>query len=252
MQSCIPGGGEVRPVLRQLTSQAPIITQIDGLLTPAKCDALVQRAEKAGFQPSRTGGFRGEERTSAHRTSRTSYLPEDDPVVACIGRRLATVAAMPWGGLEPLQATRYTIGQQYQSHHDAPTGSRGRQRRLKTIFAYLQADGGLPAGKCGGATRFDRLRQQDGQPLRVYPKVGRALMWNNWGDDCRRDLRTYHRGEKVTCPGVEKLALNAWFHGEKKRRAPRRSRTPGKHAARRKPRAGGATMSGAVAESHQG
>ena len=167
MQSCIPGGGEVRPVLRQLTSQAPIITQIDGLLTPAECDALVQSAEKAGFQPSRTGGFRGEERTSAHRTSRTSYLPEDDPVVACVGRRLATVAAMPWGGLEPLQATRYTIGQQYQSHHDAPTGSRGRQRRLKTIFAYLQADGDLPAGKCGGATRFDRLRQQDGTPLQA-------------------------------------------------------------------------------------
>ena len=208
MQSCIPGGGEVRPVLRQLTSQAPIIIQIDGLLAPAECDALVQRAEKAGFQPSRTGGFRGEERTSAHRTSRTSYLPEDDPVVACVGRRLATVAAMPWGGLEPLQATRYTIGQQYQSHHDAPTGSRGRQRRLKTIFAYLQADGGLPAGKCGGATRFDRLRQQDGTPLRVYPAVGRAVMWNNY-DDGKRDPRTHHGGEMVTCPGVEKIRLNA-------------------------------------------
>ena len=147
MQSCIPGGGEVRPVLRQLTSQAPIITQIDGLLTPAECDALVQRAEKAGFRPSRTGGFRGEGRSTAHRTSRTSYLPEDDPVVACIGRRLATVAGMPWGGLEPLQATRYTTGQQYQSHHDAPTESRGRQRRLKTIFAYLQADGGPRRGE---------------------------------------------------------------------------------------------------------
>ena len=236
MQSCIPGGGEVRPVLRQLTSQAPIITQIEGLLTPAECDALVQRAEKAGFLPSRTGGFRGEGRTSAHRTSRTSYLPEDDPVVACVGRRLATVAAMPWGGLEPLQATRYTIGQQYQSHHDAPTGSRGRQRRLKTIFAYLQADGGLPAGNCGGATRFDGLRQQDGKPLRVYPAVGRAVMWNNY-DDGRRDPRTHHGGEMVTCPGVEKIGLNAWFHGAKPRQAAGKSRTPvwaTKHTARKK------------------
>ena len=236
MQSCIPGGGEVRPVLRQLTSQAPIITQIDGLLTPAECDALVQRAEKAGFQPSRTGGFRGEERTGAHRTSRTSYLPEDDPVVACIGRRLATVAGMPWGGLEPLQATRYATGQQYQSHHDAPTESRGRQRRLKTIFAYLQADGGLAAGNCGGATRFDGLRQQDGKPRRAYPAVGRAVMWNNY-DDGRRDPRTHHGGEMVTCPGVEKIGLNAWFHGAKPRQAAGKSRTPvwaTKHTARKK------------------
>ena len=205
MQSCIPGGGEVRPVLRQLTSQAPIITQIEGRLTPAECDALVQRAKKASLS---TGGFRGEGRASAHRTSRTSYLPEDDPVVACIGRRLATVAGMPWGGLEPLQATRYTTGQQYQSHHDAPTESRGRQRRLKTIFAYLQADGGLAAGNCGGATRFDGLRQQDGKPLRVYPAVGRAVIWNNY-DDGKRDPRTHHGGEMVTCPGVEKIDLNA-------------------------------------------
>ena len=147
---------------------------------------------------------------------------------------------MPVAGLESLQATRYMNGQQFKSHHDddAATGSRGRQRRLKTLFTYLQADWDLPTGACGGTTLFDRLRQEDGQPLRVYPKVGRALMWNNWGDDCRRDLRTYHRGEKVTCPGVEKLALNAWFHAEEL--PPRR---PSPRAGPRGTRATGRTRS---------
>ena len=49
-------------------------------------------------------------------------------------------------------------------------------------------------------------------------------MWNNWADDGERDLRTHHRGEKITCPDAEKIGLNAWFHGEEKRRAPWKSR----------------------------
>ena len=98
-------------------------------------------------------------------------------------------AGMPAGSLEQLQATRYATAQQYKSHHDDDfdAGSTGHQRRLKTIFAYLQADGNLPTGDCGGATRFDRLHQQNGKPLRVYPTAGRALMWNNWADDGERD-----------------------------------------------------------------
>ena len=193
MQSCLPDDGKVYPVLKQLTTKAPIITQIDGLLSPAECDFLVQKAEEAGFERSETEGGS----ISAHRTSGSSYLPEDDPVVACIRTRLATVAGMPADSLEQLQATSYATGQQYKSHHDdsAAAGSKGHQRRLKTIFAYLQAGGDLLTGKCGGATRFDRLRR-DGKPLRVYPAVGRAVMWRNWDDAGERDLRTHHGGRK--------------------------------------------------------
>ncbi len=217
MQSCLPtDSSRVHPVLKQLTSTAPIVTQIDGLLTPAEASYLVQKAHDAGFEASEIQGS-GDGEVSSLRTSRTAFLREDDPVVECVRRRLATVAAMPVEGLERLQATSYSTGEYFEGHHDddAATCSKGHRRRLKTIFAYLQADEGLPSGACGGATRFDRLRQQDGQPLRVYPAVGRALMWNNWNDAGQRDLRTHHRGEKVTCPGVEKIGLNAWFHAEK-------------------------------------
>ena len=77
-------------------------------------------------------------------------------------------------------------------------------------------------------------------------------MWNNWADDGERDLRTHHRGEKVTCPDAEKIGLNAWFHGEKKWRAPRPSRTPREHTARESAQAGRATRSGTSAESRLG
>ena len=233
MQSCVQGDQPVYPVLRQLTSKQPIVTQIDELLTPAECAYLMKTARAAGFEASEITG-RGEVRSV--RTSRTAYLPEGDPVVQCIKRRLATIAGMPASSLEPLQATRYARGQRYKTHHDDPSdaGGRGHKRRLKTIFAYLQADGDLPAGRCGGATCFHRLRGSDGKSLRAYPRAGSAVMWANYDDMGRRDARTEHSGEEVTCPDVAKVGLNAWFHGEERRTA-KRSPTPS-HERRSRPR----------------
>ena len=222
MQSCVPSDRQkVYPVLKQLTSERPILTQIDSLLTPAECKYLVRKARSAGFDSSEIVG-RGVDRSL--RTSRTAYLPEDDTVVACIGRRLATVAGMPATSLQTLQATSYSRGQRYKSHHDDDgEGNTNCQRRLKTVFAYLQATGGLPAGECGGATAFYRLRGEDGRrPLRVYPQQGRALMWNNFGESGARDLRTLHGGEPVTCD-AQKIGLNAWFAAEE---VPTREESP--------------------------
>ena len=118
---------------------------------------------------------------------------------------------MPATSLEPLQATSYARGQRYRSHHDDDEGNTSPQRRLKTVFAYLQATG-LAAGECGGATAFYKLRGADGRRLRVFPRLGRALMWNNWRNG-ERDMRTVHGGEPVTCD-TEKIGLNAFFTAE--------------------------------------
>ena len=50
----------------------------------------------------------------------------------------------------------------------------------------------------------------------------------------RRDARTEHSGEEVTCPDVAKVGLNAWFHGEERCTAKRNS-TPS-HERRSRPR----------------
>ena len=103
MQSCVPGDQPVYPVLRQLTSKQPIVTQVDGLLTPAECAYLVKTARGAGFEASKIEG-RGE--VSSLRTSRTADLPEDDPVVQCIERRFATIA----GKSAPRSAAKLPAG----------------------------------------------------------------------------------------------------------------------------------------------
>ena len=164
MQSRVPGDQPVYPVLRQLTSKPPIVTQVDELLTPAECAYLVSKIEGRG-------------EVSSLRTSRTADLPEDDPVVQCIGRRLATIAGMPATSLEPLQATSYARGERYKTHHDVPRdgGGRGYKRRLKTIFAYLQADGELPAGRCGGGHLLPQVaRKRWEEPARVPARWERS------------------------------------------------------------------------------
>ena len=140
MQSCVPGDRPVYPVLRQLTSKQPIVTQIDGLLTPAECAYIVKTARAAGFEASEIEG-RGEIRSL--RTPRTADLPEDDPVVQCIERRLATIAGMPATSLEPLQATSYARAERFRSHHDDDEGNTSPQRRLKTVFASCRRRGWL-------------------------------------------------------------------------------------------------------------
>ena len=143
-----------------------------------------------------------------------------DPVVACVAKRLATLAGMPASSVEPLQVARYMKGQQYKPHTDDPRRA-PRRKRLKTIFTYL-SDEGLSDGKCGGATKFARLRSA-GRPLRAFPRTGRGVMWANYTPEGKLDGRTEHAGEPVTCAGATKWGLNAWFLSDAPPSTPRAS-----------------------------
>ena len=123
----MPGDQPVYPVLRQLTSKPPIVTQIDGLLTPAECAYLVQAASDAGFEASKTEG-RGEDRSV--RTSRTAHLPENDEVVACVGRRLATVA----GKSAPRSAAKLHAGDEPRAAASNDLCPRAALQKSTTTF----------------------------------------------------------------------------------------------------------------------
>ena len=212
MLSCLPGDQRtLQPLATQLRTRSLVITELEPLLLPEEAAYIVRRAEEAGFKPSATGG--GKERViDEYRTSSTAILPKGDPVVACLQKRLATVAGMPASSVEPLQVNRYKKGQQYQPHTDDDPRRAPRRKRLKTIFTYL-SDEGLSDGKCGGATKFARLRSA-GRPLRAFPRTGRGLMWANYTPEGKLDGRTEHAGEPVTCACATKWGLNAWFLSE--------------------------------------
>ena len=107
MLSCLPGDPRtLHPVASQLRTRSPVITQLEPLLLPEEAAYIVRRAEEAGLKPSETGNEE-DGVVDEYRTSSTAHLPMKDPVVACVAKRLATLAGMPASSVETLQVTRY-------------------------------------------------------------------------------------------------------------------------------------------------
>ena len=132
-----------------------------------------------------------------------------DPIIKCIAKRLAKLAEKPVSRLEDLQLVSYRRKQRYKPHSDALSDPDATERE-KTLLLYLTDND----PQCGGATVFTRLKTALGEPLRVSPKRGRALLWNNLLTDGSPNEATEHAGEPLMC-NKEKLAVNAWWHTPK-------------------------------------
>ena len=130
---------------------------------------------------------------SAVRNSHTAILPMEDPVVECLGRRLARVAGMPASRLENLQVTDYTEGRQYKPHYDA-LQREGESERVKSLFLYLTDDGQ------GGRHYVEKLTERG-----------------------NLNHSTLHAGEPVKCRGRTKSGMNAWFRDATRQSWSRRS-----------------------------
>lgn len=212
MESCLPGDRRrVTPVLRQLHSQDVVVTHIQGLLLREERQHLLE-ASAHSFRPSTVVTQSGEEAVVSGRTSHSAFLAKgSDPVIDCLGERLATMAQQPIAHLEPLQLTKYRKTQEYRPHHDYLGVAEGDSERTTTVFAYLQSDGCTERDRCGGATVFPELTTDDGEALRVYPSAGDAVMWSNRTAGGGLNSSTLHGGERIECEGSQKVGLNAWF-----------------------------------------
>ena len=209
MKSCIAGDRGVAAQASSLWSSGASVTGIDDLLTEQEAKYLIGAADRSGTcKRSKVVGKDSKNVDNGARTSTSCFLQKGvDEVIKCIEEKIATVAKRPVSHLEPLQLTRYTEGQQYKPHYDFfTTGKKGDRQRTATLFTYVQ---GIDEG-CGGATVFSELKT-DGKPLRVHPKTGNAVLWDNLNADGSGNANTRHGGEPVTCNHVEKIGLNAWF-----------------------------------------
>lgn len=214
MKSCIPGDSkEVTPSFTQISENGAIVTEISQMLLPEEADYIVNKAHDKGSHQSTVMGKEKNEYSRA-RSSSTSFLKKNqDEVVSCIEKRIATVAQQPIANLEPLQVTSYSKGQKYDPHHDyfhsENIGKYGQ--RTTTVFTYLNT---VDSG-CGGATAFPRLKDSDGKELKVFPSMGNAVMWSNKTTAGEPNELTLHGGESVTCAATKKYGLNAWFRENK-------------------------------------
>jgi len=166
-----------------------------------QCDALIAMIE-AGRVPSELMGNPGD---PEFRNSDSCNLDRWDPLVAAIDTRIADMLGIAPENGETVQGQRYGPGQQFKTHSDylhpglmpySDAQATGGQRSW-TAMIYLNTP------EAGGETDFPYV------PLRIEPRTGMLLAWNNMNPDGGMNPMTHHQGLAVTA-GV-KYIITKWF-----------------------------------------
>lgn len=191
----------LQPVALTLQSARPHVMTVDGLLSAEECRLLIASSE-ARLQRSRTvDPETGQPVAQEIRTSSDASFDAllEDVALRAVQLRMASAAGVPLAHAEHLVVLRYEPGQEYRPHRDyRPQSSIERDRpeagnRLRTICVYLNEV------EAGGETEFPVAN------LRVAPKPGRAVIFDNLHADGTPDVDSLHAGRPVE-RGVKWLA----------------------------------------------
>ena len=139
------------------------------------------------------------------RTSDSCDMDRYSDLVRPIDESIAALLGVPPENGETMQGQRYAPGQQFRAHHDYfhegesywPRMRESGGQRTWTAMVYLNDVTG------GGATWFPQAG------LRVKPRRGLLLAWNNMMPDGRPNTATLHEGMPVV-EGV-KYIVTKWF-----------------------------------------
>lgn len=196
-QDAAPGALQLEDVLRPvdltLQSARPHVMTIDGLLSADECRLLIATAESR-LQRSRTvDPHTGQAVSRELRTSSDAALDPilEDVALRAVQLRMASAAGVPLSHAEHLTVLRYEPGEEYRPHRDyRPPASIERDHpdagnRLRTICVYLNDV------EAGGETEFPMAG------LRVMPRPGRAVVFDNLHADGTPDADSLHAGLPV-------------------------------------------------------
>ena len=195
------------PNAKRFASPSIELYTAEGFLSAGECAALVELIRKS-LRPSTISVPPTGETDTRFRTSRTCDLVGNQRAIVSLNDKVHAAMGLDGAFAEPSQGQWYEVGQEFKPHTDFfkeyelerfSTATWGQ--RTWTFMIYLNT----PEG--GGATRFTEL------DLRIEPKAGTALFWNNLtpAGDCNNF--TMHQGMPVTAG--KKVIITKWF-----RRAP--------------------------------
>ena len=169
----VDGGDRTVTVLQR--TEVPAVAVFADLLSGDECDALIDaarpRLSASLTVDTRTGG----EELHPDRTSQGMFLSRgENPLVARVEARIATLLGWPIENGEGLQILRYPPGAQYRPHYDyfdpgepgTPAILKRGGQRVATLIIYLFE----PEG--GGATVFPDIA------LSVAPRRGNAVFFS--------------------------------------------------------------------------
>jgi prolyl 4-hydroxylase len=198
------------------------VLEIDGLLSPEECDALIEHA-RPNLARSTVSTPTGNE-VSNVRTSSQVWVDKNDPKVGPIVQKIMRTMARYTGtfddaSFEQVQIAKYGPGQEYRPHYDACVSERHcrgdpKIYRRATLIAYLND---VPNG---GQTAFPRVSRE------VRPQKGRGVLFYNVEDHDRlKEIEDSLHGGLPVGEGNEKWIANLWLNykmpesGKKKRRS---------------------------------
>jgi prolyl 4-hydroxylase len=174
---------------------------LEHFLTDEECDKLLSIINSTELKPSTTT-----RPVEGYRTSYTNHLGlNNDPFIDVIDKKIASAIGVNASFAEGMQAQKYDVGQEFKSQTDyfEPgteeyrhfAGHRGN--RTWTFMIYLN-----DTAK-GGGTRFVNLDKT------IYPKKGRAVVWNNRYPDGKPNKDSLHWGMPVE--EGQKIIITKWF-----------------------------------------
>jgi prolyl 4-hydroxylase len=208
------------PAAVRAPSAAARIYSVPAFLDAAECAGLIALIDRY----SRPSTLLATSDDPEYRTSDSSDLNPEDPLVARIDSRIAALLGLPPAHAETLQGQRYGVDQQFRAHCDWFHQNSG-------YWADMQATGGQRTWTAmiylndvaeGGATWFPRAG------VRFRPSPGLLIAWNNMADDGEPNNDTLHEGMRVS-EGT-KYIVTKWFREEPWLRAPIRTFVAGRNA----------------------
>jgi len=194
------------------------IYKIENFLNAADCKKLVSlikndmRKSTVSFATKASGHYNEEVRTS----STCSLTKSTDDVVAKVDNMILECIGLHESRAEPIQGQHYDKSQQFKQHTDtfAPNSEEYKihaekhgGQRTWTFMIYLNST------RKGGETKFNRIKDTDGNELTFKPKTGTAVVWNNLKEDGSPNQYSLHQG----CPveSGEKVIITKWFRERK-------------------------------------
>jgi prolyl 4-hydroxylase len=189
------------PNSRKLISDLAEFYLLDTFLEEGECERLIalirSRLRVSEIAATRTGEV-------SYRTSNTCDLGLlDDPLVRDIDRRICSMIGIDASYSEVIQGQYYSVGQQFKEHTDYFEADQfeqyaaARGQRTYTFFVYLNDV------EAGGETEFLQLG------VKIKPKSGRALIWNNLTPQGIPNHNTMHQAHPVLAG--YKCVITKWF-----------------------------------------
>jgi prolyl 4-hydroxylase len=170
-------------------------------LTAAECTSVIELIDKDRI-PS---GLLAPSPDPEFRTSESCNLRVDDRANQMVEAKINRLTGIDPTFGETIQGQRYAVGQQFKPHHDffykseaywAEMEKQGGQRTWTAMIFLNEPEG-------GGQTYFPKAN------VRVTPRTGNLLLWNNLDQYGEPNLQSLHTG----CPveGGVKYIITKWY-----------------------------------------